>query len=403
MMNKQNGIASLLLTSGLLLVTLVLTLASYQGTFLQIKQTQNTLAERQKQWIAEGGLECVYGLAKLHNKVPDDSEKCGLEGVKLKFTEEGSGLYHVQASYAGSVISKSLTYKDGQLPAGAILATANIHSRGSVDVRMPHAGEEKQDGWDCTVLRYAGTWQYENSKTIENKGLGSSGPGVKFNRNGKDCRSANKTGGTGKDWVKDPDISPFEDLFGVSKEEHDKVKQMGANKFYVIEGERTVFGHKFVKNCGTRISAAHAKGHRHIWVEGGCEINAALLNYKSMLLVVHDGPLAVWGAGTMRGVFVHFNHEYSPQKEHWSSFTHWATGTLSTYGDALVNNTSYYRNGSFNIKGLQVLDADNQTAINNNALTIEYQEDHVNEMLEPLNIKRKSLLAWTRGSWNDFE
>ncbi len=65
----QQGLATLLITSILLSIALAVTFGSYKNLFYQIKRAQNEVKARQEHWLAEGGLECVYSLAKLANKL----------------------------------------------------------------------------------------------------------------------------------------------------------------------------------------------------------------------------------------------------------------------------------------------------------------------------------------------
>lgn len=54
-MNSQKGMATLLVTSMLLVVSLLFSLASYKNVFYQIKRTQNEVLVRKAHWLAEGG------------------------------------------------------------------------------------------------------------------------------------------------------------------------------------------------------------------------------------------------------------------------------------------------------------------------------------------------------------
>ncbi|WP_305371165.1 hypothetical protein [Photobacterium leiognathi] len=55
---------TLLITSLLLIVALLFSLASYKNLFYQIKRTQNEVLARQAHWVAEGGLECGFSYLK---------------------------------------------------------------------------------------------------------------------------------------------------------------------------------------------------------------------------------------------------------------------------------------------------------------------------------------------------
>lgn len=75
----QQGMSTLLITSMLLVVALIFSLASYKNLFYQIKRTQNEVLARQAHWAAEGGLECGFAELKQKNIRPTDptfSQKC---------------------------------------------------------------------------------------------------------------------------------------------------------------------------------------------------------------------------------------------------------------------------------------------------------------------------------------
>lgn len=59
---KQKGAITLFVTSLLLVASLVMTLASYRHTHLQIKQVQNQLISRKAHWLSEGGIECAFAV-----------------------------------------------------------------------------------------------------------------------------------------------------------------------------------------------------------------------------------------------------------------------------------------------------------------------------------------------------
>ena len=61
-MKSQQGMATLMITSLLLVVALLFSLASYKNLFYQIKRSQNEVLAKQAHWQAEGGLECAFSL-----------------------------------------------------------------------------------------------------------------------------------------------------------------------------------------------------------------------------------------------------------------------------------------------------------------------------------------------------
>ena len=64
-MKRQRGLATLLVTVMLLVVSLIFSLSSYKNIFYQIKRTQNEVMARKAHWLAEGGLECGFSKVML--------------------------------------------------------------------------------------------------------------------------------------------------------------------------------------------------------------------------------------------------------------------------------------------------------------------------------------------------
>ena len=83
-MNKhqQSGMTTLLITSMLLIVALLFSLASYKNLFYQIKRTQNEVLARQAHWIAEGGLECGFVELK-HEKIKPTESAFSQQCIEL--------------------------------------------------------------------------------------------------------------------------------------------------------------------------------------------------------------------------------------------------------------------------------------------------------------------------------
>lgn len=57
---QQAGVATLLITSVLVLSALIVTLGTYRSVFHQIKVAQNEVQVRKAHWNAEAGLECGF-------------------------------------------------------------------------------------------------------------------------------------------------------------------------------------------------------------------------------------------------------------------------------------------------------------------------------------------------------
>lgn len=71
-MHKQQGMATLLVTTMVLVVSLLFSLASYKNVFYQIKRAQNEVMARKAHWLAEGGLECGFAELRVTGQSPTE-------------------------------------------------------------------------------------------------------------------------------------------------------------------------------------------------------------------------------------------------------------------------------------------------------------------------------------------
>jgi hypothetical protein len=111
-MREQKGIAGLTLVSILLTLCLALTLMSYRGLLLQIKQAQNQIQYSKNQWRAEGAIECAYSGLNIGISKESLLSECSLlseADISIIETEKGSNLL---ANTSGTVILRSVSYID---------------------------------------------------------------------------------------------------------------------------------------------------------------------------------------------------------------------------------------------------------------------------------------------------
>lgn len=115
-MNKhqQSGMTTLLITSMLLIVALLFSLASYKNLFYQIKRTQNEVLARQAHWAAEGGLECGYSLLQQLKNIDTVNSKLNIIcknklGLNSLIIRDISPYYAFVSEFSSNNITKVIT------------------------------------------------------------------------------------------------------------------------------------------------------------------------------------------------------------------------------------------------------------------------------------------------------
>ncbi|AJR09762.1 hypothetical protein C9J03_09570 [Photobacterium gaetbulicola] len=432
-MQKQRGLTTLLVTTMILLISSVLSLASYKNVFYQIKRTQNEVLARQAHWLAEGGMEC--GLTTIFNSPnPENAHQPGFFpngcttglGVDLVAVKDAS-TYELTSQYidrAKATLKKSISILSSG-KSGAIQTGSNMYAHSSLAIYNPEPGKFTGEGWQCVAVRYRD--KYEPTASIANYGLLAK-PDPSFDNKGKDCLASHKTMGTGiealkEDFVHDPSMSPFEDFFGVSDQQHNQVRD---DYFDVVITETTSpsgndFEYSGMTNCSAAILEALTKGHEKIWVEGSCEVagvdfeNVAKESQRldGVLILVHDGLFSLFPnngdkSEKYNGLLFHYNVDYQYDFSDWEgskAFDH-LNHPSSVFGDK-VDLASYYLHGSLNINGGVILDAKHydisvQKFVSQNALLFDsfaltYNGSYFDKFEGgPVTVK------WMQGTWHDF-
>jgi hypothetical protein len=310
-------------------------------------------------------------------------------------------------------------------------ASSDLYFHGGVSFSTPDPGELGEQGWKCVAVRYKK--RFHPGETVNNQGvIHGLLPSKGFNNRGKDCASDHFSQNVGmgkqrkKDFVLDPNVTPFKDFFGVSPEQHDRIRDGGT--FKRVNGTVAAAGKpKVLENCGKRLEELIRLGKHRIWIEGGCEIKsteyealveATEATEDGVLIVVHDGVLSIMGApepekpekgentGTeqkisarFKGVLFHFNHDYTPTKADWKGLN--AYNELYSSNSVIENsyrqNAAYYQHGSFSVSGAQYFDTPDQSSIFNMALNFSFNGDVVDEA-----ISAYAKPKWVAGSWHDF-
>lgn len=447
---QQSGMTTLLITSLLLIVALLFSLASYKNLFYQIKRTQNEVLARQAYWVAEGGLECGFtkiyidrDLTKLNSTIypnylyDECIVKLGLSKINISAVS-GNKKYEISPEYNSLSFSKVSKIIDlsPKISAGTIKSTADIFVSGSSVFNPPDPGEEIDAGWECKVARYKRYFKFSGSISNQEFAASTTLPYVGFNSNGKGCLLSHKSvlpSTLLDDFEKDVLIDPFYEFFSVDKSHWVSVRDSNYYNFSIIDGanvENVPESEEYVKrveNCGNKIANEINNNNINIWINGTCELEGEGLTAvatasnsekapNGVLIVVHNGVFSINGAGEIKGVSFHFNQPsvFAPTEKDWKGLT--AYGILNhtpTNFDVMLNetynpsndeaiivpsvkNAAYFQNGSFSFSGGQFYELDGQMALFNNGLDLKYNRDYIErsmEMGEP---------RWMQGSWNDL-
>ncbi|NVH46571.1 hypothetical protein [Photobacterium damselae] len=439
----QQGMSTLLITSMLLVVALIFSLASYKNLFYQIKRTQNEVLARQAHWAAEGGLECGFAkiyqdrdLSKLDSTLHPNylkSEcisKLNLSSIDIEPLIDGKqykllSIFDTDGLY--KAISKIIDVSP-KASTGTIKSTADIFVYGTATFNPPDPGEEVDDGWKCKVARYKRYFKISGSIHNQEFTDVNNLPYSDFVSNNKHCITSHKSTSTTnllQDFENDTDIDPFYELFNVDKSKWVSVRDSAYYDFAIIKEDKVeniTGSNEFVKrvtDCGNKI-AKEIKDNKklNIWVDGSCELEGTGLvavkdasdkTENGVLILVHNGVFSINGAGSIKGVSFHFNQPsvFSPEEKDWKGLI--AYGILNrtpTNFDVMLNNTydpvpsvktaAYFQNGAFSFSGGQFYDLDGQMALFNNGLDLKYNRDYIErsmQMGEP---------RWQKGSWHDF-
>nr|VVV03227.1 hypothetical protein AW0309160_00595 [Aliivibrio wodanis] len=411
MINKQRGAITLLVSSVILVVTLIFSLGSYKSIFYQIKRAQNEIEARKGHWAAEGGVECAFTKASTTGIVPSiPILECASLGLGNLDINRGVN-YQIIAEKSNQVIKKTFSLGGGG-NSGAMKSAADIYFYASTTFSTPDPGSLATDGWECVALRYKN--RFESAASPVNQGvIHGEKPFIAFDNKGYDCvtyptdpHNSHMTNGIGKDFVRDETVNPFENLFGVKKEDHNTIRDNGIFQIVDMKNQNK-------SQCGSKITNVINSGTRHIWVEGSCEITSSdygdLANASNLtdgvFILVHDGVLSLMGSPSgsspIKGLLFHFNTEFFLEAE-LSSWQGMEAYTYLSHVPSIFPNdyllaSSYYQHGAFTLSGGQIFDSVGQSALFYNSVNFKYNKDVIDSVFEGL-IKPR----WVKGSWHDF-
>ncbi|KJF86721.1 hypothetical protein CTM94_19740 [Photobacterium leiognathi] len=433
---QQSGMTTLLITSLLLIVALLFSLASYKNLFYQIKRTQNEVLARQAHWVAEGGLECSYSILNVVNSLSDPqstiNSNCSYnipsnESLSIEVELNSSNYKIISTSTINDVAIASINKvaKINNMKTGVFQATSDLilnYSGGNVNV-YPEPGDKNFDGYNCIVARFSNYLEVKG--TLNNVGLDpnylpyddfpvSIGPNTPNppvpNSYLQKCNDGSNslTGDfwtesvTDSDYLSNPSafdndflqistLDPFENVFGYPREEWASAKsELG---FVEVNGGL---------NCSSNIATAINSGRSLIWINDNCDlslntglITSATDNHGGAIIVVQDGVVGFFGAAMNLDIMLYqfLTPNVTPA---WSpSDTDWNAGN-ATVAASVPDKSSYihYQAGSLTTAGGFIFDMPTFKAEIIGSANIAFDGNIVRDLLgKPV---------WVQGSWNDL-
>ncbi|WP_299022124.1 hypothetical protein [uncultured Photobacterium sp.] len=415
-MDRQNGLATLLVITMVLVVSLLFSLASYKNVFYQIKRTQNEVLSRKAHWLAEGGLECGFAAVNsaggVNTALTPLINDCEIESNSdINISPLASD--YVVASIASidnkAKVSINKSFSLVSQSVGAFKSTSNIIfniSGGNMDV-YPDPGVKIGSGYNCILARFSGDLTVKG--TLLNKGFYYDYPPYSdFDfSDSPECNSGYKTVSVKdtsysstpesfkSDFRKELNLDPFKEMFGYPKEQWEEVKK----QFYSItQGS----------SCSTSIADAIEKGEQRIWIEGSCdlkgnasEINTAMTSEgaaKLALVLVQDGVVGFNGAAVSLNIVLYqfLTPKISPDRPWEPSAADWDATSVVAH---VPNKSKYihYQFGALHTKGGFVFDMPGYDANITGSVNFSYNGDILKEALTPFAKPR-----WKKGTWHDF-
>jgi hypothetical protein len=400
-MNKhqQSGMTTLLITSMLLIVALLFSLASYKNLFYQIKRTQNEVLARQAHWAAEGGLECgfaaIQDAGSISGARPTYIDDCKTS-LKLVYLDADNYINSKYTGISNKIIKKKI--KLSSRLAGAIQARSDFKLIGDYDISPDVEGKHNNGDYKCVAIRYSNRFIFDktepgNSGTeLEVMDPIENGPYSGFNgKCAEGYRSHLKVttdsfndaikNNLEKDFVYDPDFDPFESVFDNVRSELDEIKK----DFEIIDGSKT--------NCDEKIRDAFLINNK-VWVNGHCDLMGGTLvgglTKTARLLVIENGIFATYGAVEFYGMVYHLYTDSIMDMS--SSWTGMHSGNTLSVDDK--KKAVYFQSGAFIPVGGLVLDSPQGLSVFHSSMNFKFKGD--------ASPSDNSKISWIKGSWHDF-
>ena len=430
-MKKQQGMATLLITSVLLLVVLLFSLASYKNLFYQIKRSQNEVLARQAHWQAEGGIECLWTIFNKSKEIIEVDKFisisiCDKDNKKVVIKNKENK--EIISKYNNLVISKGFDSSNHSM-ASLITSTSDLVITGDMDI-YPQPGMKIGKGYNCKIAEFSGGFEIKGK--IKNKGFHPSFPPYDdfvidipspqpidwnkpniyvqkcndlekesfFSREIENKKYTDTSLHFKKDYKKIEKLDPFYNIFGYQIDQWELAKE--ELFFQDVDG-----GINCAKNIKERIKSTGENERNLFWITGNCDLTKGISSLElksknnSFILVVQDGLVGLHGSAMLNALIYQFkspNNTWGPTELSWKEMNEtiygsipFKEGTQKRDYDSYIN----YQSGSFITSGGVVFDVPGYKATITGSGNFSYNGDVIkdNLLLKP---------RWKEGSWRDF-
>jgi hypothetical protein len=427
-MKVESGYSTLLLTSLIMLVVLVVSIATYRSTFQYFRLVEYRIRSLKSHWQAEGAVECLFAAAQRHRLLSLDVNACERDVDEL--TISGNSMKSIKSLSGFSSIEKTFILPVAD-SLGAVKSSSTLILTSGATFSPDPGIQDENDLWKCIAVRYKKQFIAPSVTTYHPYQMDLI-PYVGFPQHSKQpqlCASAyhslaSNSSHTKSDYVHDLELEPFRDLFGVQSSQWFSIMSNDAvgripmsldidGKIRYSSADFLPEAH-YVASCANDIVSRIRQGKDLIWVYGGCELienDVTLINQaieekfadQGIILVVQNGVLAINSQQIFKGLVMQYTSPGSSLKafgdwdktsiySHVSEYlTHFSTSSL--FNSAQV---SYFQVGRFNPLGGLLLSSDNTFAVIEGQLRFQYQRDLISQALSHIRP-----IHWVTGSWHD--
>ena len=398
MINKhqQSGMTTLLITSMLLIVALLFSLASYKNLFYQIKRTQNEVLARQAHWIAEGGLECGFAQIQKAGNISDAILTDCNDGQALTLSpDDGKSVLTSETDNKYKKIAKTIV-AGGAKSSGVIKSSADLYFNGDYNISPDY--NLVNGKYNCNIIRYLRNIYIHQAYSK----IGNANNPHDTNQ----CEIAYKTTRALKridfksDIYKDLKLDVFKETFGTNRKNWKEVKE-----------KNFLDGDKLIGTCLDKITSEGAKKKRYIWITGDCVIEGNIdeKDNDGVFVLIHNGKLHIKGTGNYNGIFYHFIDDSYINKVNWTGTTLDVKAYTGIYkasdnDEPIISDENFnkmtitYLEGSLKPSGGFIFDAPNHLVYLRAAIDLTFEDELIDDLLSKFRKPR-----WQQGSWHDFE
>ena len=413
-MNKhqQSGMTTLLITSMLLIVALLFSLASYKNLFYQIKRTQNEVLARQAHWAAEGGLECGFAQIQKAGNISDAKPTfIDCESLLNLVDVDVDADNYINSKYK-NISKKEIKKKITVSPAsyGAIQSRSDLKLLGGIVIAPDVIDHIEGNNYKCISVRYSSRVKVVGA-AVTNPPRGGLLSYPEFVSGGTCANGYSTLSGGGfdtsvtppsftgpveNDFEYDSKLDPFENFFNKKRSDIASVKA----EYVSISG--SIKASTDPDRCAKRINAAFDLSNK-VWVSGDCNLHGdslganidgdlSIIN-KAKILVFENGIVGASGAVTYNGAVYHLID--NPIFYETSLLPRWEAMDSKDYSTYLNTNSVFFANGAFVPTGGIIFDTPKGVSTYRVSLSLTYDRS-----FNPYTPKYEA--RWQQGSWHDF-